>query len=71
MRIALGIQYDGTAYHGWQLQAGLVTLQATIEAALSRVADQPVTVVAAGRTVLSGHIIGPKPLVVCRVFIGP
>jgi tRNA pseudouridine38-40 synthase len=49
-RIAVGIEYDGAAYAGWQTQAGLPTVQARVEAALSRVAASPVAVVCAGRT---------------------
>lgn len=51
-RIALGVSYDGSAYHGWQSQEdlNLPTLQFYIESALSRVANHPVQVVCAGRT---------------------
>lgn len=49
-RIAVGIEYDGAAYAGWQTQAALPTVQARVEAALSRVAAVPVAVVCAGRT---------------------
>lgn len=57
MRIALGIEYDGTRYGGWQAQPGVRTVQATVEAALSVVAAQPVTVVAAGRTDAGVHAL--------------
>lgn len=50
MRIAVGIEYDGSRYHGWQKQIGLKTLQAQVELALSKVADEPIDVVCAGRT---------------------
>jgi len=50
MRIALGIEYQGTRYHGWQKQASVDSIQARLEAALSRVADHPVELVCAGRT---------------------
>ena len=50
-RIALGIEYDGSRYHGWQTQqAGVVTIQPLVEGALARVADHPVAVTCAGRT---------------------
>lgn len=55
MRIALGIEYDGTAYHGFQAQEGLATIQGTLEAALSRVADHPVQIFCAGRTDAGVH----------------
>ena len=50
MRFAGAVEYNGTAFHGWQFQKGISSIQATIEQALSRVANHPVSVVAAGRT---------------------
>lgn len=55
MRIALGIEYDGTPYHGWQYQEGAISVQAEVEKALSAVADQPVRVACAGRTDTGVH----------------
>ncbi|MCS6997336.1 MAG: tRNA pseudouridine(38-40) synthase TruA [Casimicrobiaceae bacterium] len=55
MRWALGLDYAGTSYAGWQRQAGADTVQARIEQALSAVAQAPVTVVAAGRTDAGVH----------------
>ncbi len=50
-RIALGIEYQGTDFHGWQKQShDPVTLQAALEAALSEVAQTPIHVICAGRT---------------------
>ena len=57
MRIALAIEYDGSEYHGWQAQTGLRTLQQSLEDALSRVADSPVSVVCAGRTDTGVHAL--------------
>lgn len=57
-RIAICLEYDGTFYFGWQRQDGLVTLQQTVETALSQVADHPVTVVCAGRTDAGVHAFG-------------
>jgi tRNA pseudouridine38-40 synthase len=54
-RIAVGVEYDGSAFAGWQSQLDLPTVQDSIEAALSRVADQPVRVVGAGRTDAGVH----------------
>jgi len=54
-RIAMGISYDGSAYHGWQAQEGLRTVQATLEKALSSVANHPVVVTCAGRTDAGVH----------------
>ena len=58
MRLSLGIQYDGSQYHGWQRQSELETVQARLETALSQVADQPVQVVCAGRTDTGVHATG-------------
>lgn len=58
MRIAGVVEYDGTAFQGWQVQAGTPTVQAAVEEAVSRVADHPVTVIAAGRTDSGVHAIG-------------
>lgn len=59
MRIALGVEYDGSGYHGWQLQErGVATVQGELEAALSRVADRPVRVTCAGRTDAGVHATG-------------
>lgn len=49
-RIKLVIAYDGTDFHGWQTQPGLRTVQAELDAALQRVARQPVTTAGASRT---------------------
>jgi len=56
MRIALGIEYDGSDFAGWQSQeGGLRTVQGSVEQALSTVADRPVRAVCAGRTDAGVH----------------
>ena len=56
MRIALGVEYDGSRFHGWQTQQeGVRSVQQTVEQALSRVADHPVSVICAGRTDTGVH----------------
>ena len=50
MRIALGLEYDGSRFLGWQTQPGGGTVQDALEKALSMVAGSAVSVVAAGRT---------------------
>ncbi|WP_297527081.1 tRNA pseudouridine(38-40) synthase TruA [Thiohalobacter sp.] len=54
-RIALGIEYDGSAFNGWQSQPHAPSVQDAVEAALSRVADHRVRVVCAGRTDTGVH----------------
>ena len=55
MRIALVLEYDGGAFHGWQSQTGLRTVQAEVESALTKIANHPVQVVCAGRTDKAVH----------------
>jgi tRNA pseudouridine38-40 synthase len=54
----LTIQYDGTRYHGWQIQAGRVTIQGAIKEALARLVGQQVPIVGAGRTDAGVHALG-------------
>jgi tRNA pseudouridine38-40 synthase len=55
MRIALGIEYDGSSYSGWQLQDGVTTVQGVLEQALEKVANTPIRVITAGRTDTGVH----------------
>lgn len=58
-RIALGIEYNGNRYRGWQTQQeGVPTVQLEVERALAKVADHPVTVICAGRTDAGVHGCG-------------
>ncbi len=59
MRIALGIEYDGGVFRGWQVQRhASQTVQAVVEHALSQVAAHPIRVVCAGRTDSGVHAVG-------------
>jgi tRNA pseudouridine38-40 synthase len=58
MRIALGVEYDGSAFHGWQKQPGGGTVQNALEVALGQIAGIPVAVVCAGRTDAGVHATG-------------
>lgn len=55
MRYALGIEYDGSSFSGWQRLSGGSTVQAAVEKALSFVADHQVQVVCSGRTDAGVH----------------
>ena len=56
-RIAIGVEYDGSAYSGWQVQRHAPSVQAELERSLSRVADHEVRLVAAGRTDAGVHAL--------------
>ena len=58
MRIALGIEYDGTSYNGWQRQKNGLGVQQRLEEALSLVADEAIDVTCAGRTDTGVHASG-------------
>ena len=58
MRIALGIEYDGTSYNGWQRQKNGIGVQQRLEEALAVVADEPVELTCAGRTDTGVHATG-------------
>jgi len=58
MRIAIGIEYDGSAYMGWQRQRHGRGVQEVLEEALSRVADAPIMATCAGRTDAGVHASG-------------
>lgn len=58
MRIALGVEYDGGQYHGWQKQMGLRTVQEALEFAISQVAQKKIEVICAGRTDTGVHALG-------------
>lgn len=58
MRIALGLEYDGMPFCGWQYQENVDTVQRCVEEALSKVANHPVRVSCAGRTDAGVHATG-------------
>jgi tRNA pseudouridine38-40 synthase len=57
-RLAVGVEYDGRHYHGWQTQPSAPTVQSLVEQALAGIAAQPVAVVCAGRTDAGVHAAG-------------
>lgn len=59
MRIAMGVEYDGAAFQGWQTQTGNTrTVQIMIEQAISKVANHPIKAHCAGRTDAGVHALG-------------
>ena len=56
-RLILGVQYDGSCWHGWQTQPNGKTIQDVLEKALCLFAKSPITTVCAGRTDAGVHAI--------------
>ena len=57
-RIKLTLQYDGTSYHGWQVQPNGITIQSAVTEAIKRITGENVSVIAAGRTDAGVHALG-------------
>lgn len=58
-RVAVGFEYDGSQFAGWQTQQqGVASVQEAAEEALSRIANEPVSLVCAGRTDAGVHAYG-------------
>lgn len=56
-RVALGIEYDGSAYCGWQTQPAACAVQDELESALSQIAGERIVTVCAGRTDAGVHAL--------------
>ncbi len=65
------IEYDGTAYHGWQRQKSLRTIQGEIEKALLRMTGEHITVTGSGRTDAGVHALGQTANFVCDKNMEP
>lgn len=57
MRIALGVEYDGAAFTGWQTQSDGRGVQDALERALARIAGTPIATICAGRTDTGVHAL--------------
>lgn len=56
-RIKITLAYDGTDFHGWQIQPGLPTIQGVLEQVLAKIEGRPVKVIGAGRTDAGVHAL--------------
>ena len=57
-RIRLVFAYDGTQYHGWQIQPGAVTIESVLNEALTQLMREPIQVIGASRTDSGVHARG-------------
>ncbi len=56
-RIRTQLAYDGTDFHGWQVQPGLLTIQGTLESVIAEIEGRPVHVAGSGRTDAGVHAL--------------
>lgn len=57
-RIMLTVAYDGTNYHGWQIQPEAITIEKVLNECLTEVLGEPITVIGASRTDAGVHAMG-------------
>ena len=55
--IALRLSYDGSNYHGWQVQKNEISVAETLDRALTKVCEHPVRTVGCGRTDAGVHAL--------------
>ncbi len=58
MRVCLTVAYDGTNYHGWQVQPNAITIESVLNQALSDLLKEEITVTGASRTDAGVHSLG-------------
>lgn len=58
MRVRMTVAYDGTAYHGWQLQPGAITIEEVLNKSLSELFGEEIRVIGASRTDSGVHSYG-------------
>ncbi|HYK88094.1 MAG TPA: tRNA pseudouridine(38-40) synthase TruA [Acidobacteriota bacterium] len=54
--IRLTLAYDGTEYHGWQVQKGAPTIQGILRSSIQKITGEPVSIVGSGRTDAGTHV---------------
>jgi tRNA pseudouridine38-40 synthase len=56
-RIKITVSYDGTDFHGWQVQPGMATIQRSLQEVLTEIEGSPVTIAGSGRTDAGVHAL--------------
>ena len=57
-RVRLTVAYDGTGYHGWQIQDNGITIESELNRCLSELLGEPIQVIGASRTDAGVHALG-------------
>ena len=57
-RLFIELEYEGTSYHGWQVQPNAVTIQQVLEEKLDQILGERIRIVGAGRTDAGVHAMG-------------
>lgn len=57
-RVLLTVAYDGTAYHGWQIQSNGITIESELNRCLTQLLQEPIQVIGASRTDAGVHALG-------------
>ena len=57
-RVMLKVAYDGTNYHGWQLQPNVITIESVLNETLSGLFHEEIKVIGASRTDTGVHALG-------------
>jgi tRNA pseudouridine38-40 synthase len=58
MNLKVTLEYDGSAYHGWQRQKNAISVQEVVEKAISRISGEKISIIGAGRTDAGVHAKG-------------
>ena len=58
MRVLIRVSYDGTSYHGWQIQPGVITVEEVLNRTLSELFSEDIKVIGASRTDTGVHSMG-------------